>query len=149
MSCDAYRGLVVHNPDFMLFFQEATPEEELGNLNIGSRPTRRKPGKRDIASMRAIPWIFSWTQARSVLPAWLGVGRGLQKAIDLGHLKDLQAMYADWPFFRSFIDLVQMVLHKVCCVQCFMLCRDDLPRRSSAAHLARRCPVMTVLIRVL
>ena len=96
----------------MQYFQEATPEAELGNLNIGSRPARRKAGVRDIASMRAIPWIFAWTQSRSALPAWLGVGAALADAIADGQLPTLQAMYDEWPFFRSTIDLVEMILTK-------------------------------------
>ena len=111
-SCDAYRAMVVGNADFMRYFQEATPEDELGNLNIGSRPARRKAGVRDIASMRAIPWIFAWTQSRSALPAWLGVGAALAKAIADGHLGALQEMYDEWPFFRSTLDLVEMILTK-------------------------------------
>jgi phosphoenolpyruvate carboxylase len=90
------------------YFQEATPEDELGNLNIGSRPARRKAGVRDIASMRAIPWIFAWTQSRSALPAWLGVGAALAAVIADGQLPALQEMYDSWPFFRSTIDLIEV-----------------------------------------
>jgi len=111
-SCAAYRDLVVGNPQFMLYFQEATPEDELGNLNIGSRPARRKAGVRDIASMRAIPWVFSWALSRSALPAWLGVGAALADAIADGQLSVLQEMYDSWPFFKSTVDLIEMVLTK-------------------------------------
>jgi len=111
-SCEAYRAMVVGNPQFMEYFHEATPEDELGNLNIGSRPARRKTGVRDIASMRAIPWIFAWTQSRSALPAWLGVGAALTDAIQGGHLATLQQMYDEWPFFRSTVDLIEMILTK-------------------------------------
>ena len=112
-SCNAYRAHVVGNAGFMRYFEEATPESELGNLNIGSRPARRKAGVRDIASMRAIPWIFAWTQSRSVLPAWLGVGEGLNSVISAGQLPVLREMYDTWPFFRSTLDLVEMILSKV------------------------------------
>ncbi|KAI7731040.1 hypothetical protein M8C21_019929, partial [Ambrosia artemisiifolia] len=77
ISCKSYRNTVYENPEFLAYFQEATPQAELGNLNIGSRPTRRKTFV-GIGHLRAIPWIFAWTQTRFVLPAWLGVGAGLK-----------------------------------------------------------------------
>ena len=112
VSCDAYRALVVTNPDFLRYFSEATPEAELGNLNIGSRPARRGAGVKSIASLRAIPWLFAWTQSRSVLPAWLGVGAALAAAIRDGQLTLLRDMYERWPFFQSTLDLIEMVLTK-------------------------------------
>ncbi|EEE53734.1 hypothetical protein OsJ_00085 [Oryza sativa Japonica Group] len=83
----------------------------LGYLNIGSRPAKRRttPG---ISNLRAIPWVFAWTQTRLVLPAWLGVGRGLQDACDKGHTHELRAMYEEWPFFQSTVDLIEMVVAK-------------------------------------
>lgn len=110
-SCKHYRGIVFETPEFLEYFHEATPEAELGNLNIGSRPTRRKKTG-GISQLRAIPWIFAWTQTRFVLPAWLGVGRGLEAAFARGHREELQAMYREWPFFQSTIDLIEMVLAK-------------------------------------
>jgi phosphoenolpyruvate carboxylase len=71
---------VFKNPYFIKYFRDATPEEELGNLNIGSRPSRRKKGG-GVETLRAIPWIFAWTQTRMVLPAWLGIGEAFQWAI--------------------------------------------------------------------
>jgi len=110
-SCKHYRSIVFQNDQFLEYFHEATPEAELGNLNIGSRPTRRKKAG-GISQLRAIPWIFAWTQTRFVLPAWLGVGAGLEAAFARGHEEELQAMYREWPFFRSTIDLIEMVLAK-------------------------------------
>lgn len=109
--CKHYRDIVFQNPEFLEYFHEATPEAELGNLNIGSRPTRRKKTG-GISQLRAIPWIFAWTQTRLVLPAWLGVGKGLEAAFARGHKEELQAMYREWPFFQSTIDLIEMVLAK-------------------------------------
>lgn len=106
-----YRTVVFETPDFLKYFHEATPEAELGNLNIGSRPTRRKQAG-GITQLRAIPWIFAWTQTRSVLPAWLGVGTGLETAIRNGYREELQAMYREWPFFQSTLDLIEMVVAK-------------------------------------
>ncbi|KAK1326560.1 Phosphoenolpyruvate carboxylase 4 [Acorus calamus] len=111
ISCRHYRSIVYENPDFLAYFHEATPQAELGFLNIGSRPTRRKTST-GISHLRAIPWVFAWTQTRFVLPAWLGVGAGLKGACDKGYDEDLQAMYKEWPFFQSTIDLIEMVLGK-------------------------------------
>ncbi|CAA2974554.1 phosphoenolpyruvate carboxylase 4 [Olea europaea subsp. europaea] len=111
ISCNTYRSTVYENPEFLAYFQEATPQAELGYLNIGSRPTRRKSSV-GIGHLRAIPWIFAWTQTRFVLPAWLGVGAGLKGVCENGHTEDLRAMYKEWPFFQSTIDLIEMVIGK-------------------------------------
>ncbi|XP_010681388.2 phosphoenolpyruvate carboxylase 4 isoform X1 [Beta vulgaris subsp. vulgaris] len=111
VSCQNYRSTVYENPEFLSYFHEATPQAELGHLNIGSRPTRRKSSTA-IGHLRAIPWVFAWTQTRFVLPAWLGVGAGLKSACEKGHADDLRAMYQEWPFFQSTIDLIEMVLGK-------------------------------------
>eukprot|EP01018_Ginkgo_biloba_P007748 Gb_40755 [translate_table: standard] len=111
ISGQHYRSIVYENEQFLQYFHEATPEAELGNLNIGSRPTRRKKST-GIGHLRAIPWIFAWTQTRFVLPAWLGVGAGLDAACAQGYKEELQAMYREWPFFQSTIDLIEMVLAK-------------------------------------
>jgi phosphoenolpyruvate carboxylase len=110
-ACDAYRGVVRGDPRFVEYFRAATPEQELGALNIGSRPARRKKGG-GIESLRAIPWIFAWTQTRHLLPAWLGTGEALQALFEDGEEEALQQMYARWPFFQSTIDLIEMVLAK-------------------------------------
>ena len=112
-SRQAYEALVKHHPDFMSFFHAATPFPELATLNLGSRPVSRGgrgelPGLEDL---RAIPWVFSWTQARVNLPGWLGLGSALQSEIDASHgLERLQAMYRDWPLFASAIDNAQLSL---------------------------------------
>ncbi len=106
-AATAYRSLVYGNDKFLEYFQTATPERELGNLNIGSRPAKRRAG--GIESLRAIPWIFAWTQTRVLLPSWLGVGEALEK---IGNKGELHTMRRDWYFFRSFVDLIEMVLTK-------------------------------------
>nr|ASA69251.1 phosphoenolpyruvate carboxylase 4 [Vitis labrusca x Vitis vinifera] len=111
ISGQCYRSTVYENPEFLAYFHEATPQAELGFLNIGSRPTRRKSST-GIGHLRAIPWVFAWTQTRFVLPAWLGVGSGLKGVCEKGHKEDLVAMYKEWPFFQSTIDLIEMVLGK-------------------------------------
>ena len=110
-SCAAYRGVVFEDPLFIKYFQHATPQEELSNLNIGSRPARRKAGG-DVTTLRAIPWIFAWTQTRMVLPSWLGVAEGISAAVKEGNRSVLKDMYEHWPFFQSVVDLIEMVLTK-------------------------------------
>lgn len=107
----AYRAMVRDEPNFVPYFRAATPERELGWLNIGSRPARRRGGT-GVESLRAIPWVFAWNQNRLILPAWLGVGEALQSAIAAGHEDTLVEMARDWPFFRSTLELIEMVLAK-------------------------------------
>ncbi|MGZ3797125.1 MAG: phosphoenolpyruvate carboxylase [Pseudobdellovibrionaceae bacterium] len=107
----SYRQVIEQRPDFIKYFQAATPEEELSFLNIGSRPPRRK-GSGAIKSLRAIPWSFAWTQTRLHLPTWLGMDTAFAQSIEKGALEELHTMYEQWPFFRSTIDLVEMVLAK-------------------------------------
>ncbi|MGD8862731.1 MAG: phosphoenolpyruvate carboxylase [Myxococcales bacterium] len=109
-AMEAYREVTRH-PDFVPYFRAATPEIELGSLQIGSRPSRRKPGG-GISTLRAIPWIFAWTQTRLHLPAWLGIETALGDAIDEGALTELQAMARQWPFFDSILSLVELALAK-------------------------------------
>ncbi len=106
-----YRGLVRETEDFVPYFRAATPEQEIAGLTIGSRPAKRKTGG-GVESLRAIPWIFSWTQTRLLLPAWLGVGEALQQAQEAGRTDELQTMFQEWPFFSAFVDMVEMVLAK-------------------------------------
>lgn len=110
-SRQAYRRVVYETPEFVEYFRLATPEVELGQLRIGSRPARRRPGS-GVDSLRAIPWVFAWTQTRLMLPAWLGVGEALRQAASRGQLGALRTMYREWPFFRSTLDLIAMVLAK-------------------------------------
>lgn len=111
-SARAYRAVVRDDPDFIPYFRAATPESELGRLNIGSRPARRSQTA-GVSSLRAIPWIFSWTQTRLMLPAWLGVGESLALISQRpGGLRKLQEMASLWPFFRSTLALMEMVLAK-------------------------------------
>lgn len=112
LSCAAYRSVVFEHPNFIAYFGAATPEAELGNLNIGSRPARRKAGA-SVANLRAIPWVFAWTQTRLILPSWLGVGEALAEALaDPEQKARLHAMYAHWPFFAASVDLIEMILAK-------------------------------------
>lgn len=109
-SLAAYRQVVRETPAFVDYFREATPEQELGRLPLGSRPAKRRQG--GIESLRAIPWIFAWTQTRLMLPAWLGWETALFNAIDRGEGSLLQRMREQWPFFRARIDMLEMVLAK-------------------------------------
>lgn len=106
-----YRSVVRDMDRFVEYFRAATPELELGALNIGSRPARRRKSG-GLETLRAIPWIFAWTQNRLCLPSWLGVGAALRHAEQAGQLGELREMYQKWPFFRSTMDLFEMVVAK-------------------------------------
>ncbi len=110
-SREHYRDVVRLNPDFVPYFRSATPEQELGKLPLGSRPTKRKPDG-GVESLRAIPWIFAWTQNRLMLPAWLGTHVALEKAIAGGNENLLREMSVDWPFFRTRLEMLEMVFLK-------------------------------------
>lgn len=111
VSCEAYRSVVRGEPDFVPYFRAATPEQELGKLPLGSRPSKRNP-KGGVESLRAIPWIFSWSQNRLVLPAWLGAGESIQYSIDKGHQSLLEEMCREWPFFSTRLGMLEMVYSK-------------------------------------
>jgi phosphoenolpyruvate carboxylase len=106
-----YRALVWENPRFAEFFFTATPVDELAQLPIGSRPSKRHAG--GLEALRAIPWSFAWTQTRAILPAWYGVGSALEEVGGARGKKDLLVrMYQGWPFFRTVLDNVEMVMAK-------------------------------------
>lgn len=111
VSCEAYRRVVRHDGRFVPYFRSATPELELANLNIGSRPAKRNPTG-GVESLRAIPWNFSWTQTRLNLPTWLGVGEAFGKILASEDGDKLREMYKEWPSFRTTVDMVEMVLAK-------------------------------------
>jgi phosphoenolpyruvate carboxylase len=106
---EAYRDVVYGDPQFIEYFRSATPEVELGRVPIGSRPPRRS-AEGGVDALRAIPWVFAWTQTRLLLPSWLGAGEALEEAFARGEGDSLRSMYRDWPFFRSTIDLIAIVL---------------------------------------
>jgi phosphoenolpyruvate carboxylase len=111
ISCDAYRNVVRGDERFVPYFRAATPELELGSLNIGSRPAKRKASG-GVESLRAIPWIFAWTQTRLNLPTWLGVGEAINEVLSSEDEHVLREMYNNWDSFRTTIDLVEMILSK-------------------------------------
>jgi phosphoenolpyruvate carboxylase len=106
----AYRAVVREHAQFVEYFRQATPEQELGRLPLGSRPAKRREG--GVESLRAIPWIFAWTQTRLMLPAWLGWEAALGRALEDGNGQRLREMREHWPFFRTRIDMLEMVLAK-------------------------------------
>ena len=128
-SYKIYRKLVFENPNFYNYFFEATPIKEVSSLNIGSRPASRKKIT-DIGGLRAIPWVFSWSQSRIMLPGWYGVGTAFSNFInkESGNIDKLRTMYKDWPFFTSLLSNVDMVMSKSdmeIAKEYANLCKDD------------------------
>lgn len=111
LSVQVYRQTVRENPHFVKYLRTVTPELELQMLPLGSRPAKRKVSG-GIESLRAIPWVFAWTQIRLMLPAWLGTGAALNEVLDQGQRNVLDEMLAEWPYFQTLIDMLEMVLSK-------------------------------------
>jgi len=132
LARDAYRALIYEEEGFVEFFHHVTPIDEISRLRISSRPARRA-GRRDLESLRAIPWVFSWTQSRFLLPAWYGTGTALETYVldnpDL-HLAQLRSMYRQWPFFRTLISKVEMTLAKTDLLIAHHYLRELLPAAS-------------------
>ncbi|GAA5193422.1 phosphoenolpyruvate carboxylase [Ferrimonas gelatinilytica] len=110
-SVEAYREIVWHDEDFVPYFRAATPEQELAALPLGSRPAKRRADG-GVESLRAIPWIFAWTQNRLNLPAWLGAGEALKKAVEAGHRDTMREMFKQWPLFSTRLSMLEMVYAK-------------------------------------
>ncbi|MBE8166853.1 MAG: phosphoenolpyruvate carboxylase [Shewanella sp.] len=110
-SVKAYRDVVRGEADFVSYFRSATPEVELGKLPLGSRPAKRRVDG-GIESLRAIPWIFAWSQNRLMLPAWLGAGEALRAAVERDETKLLREMISQWPFFSTRLSMLEMVYAK-------------------------------------
>ena len=109
---ERYRAFVYEEPLFVDFFRAFTPVDELALLEIGSRPTRRPESADFLGSLRAIPWVFAWTQNRTILPAWFGSGTALGSLVETGQVDALRRLYARLPFFRTLVDALEMTLAK-------------------------------------
>ena len=109
----AYKAAVHDDPEFLVFWKQATPIDEISNLKFGSRPTFRR-ATTSVNDLRAIPWVFSWMQSRFNFPGWFGLGSGLEAVLRQGPAgkKLLRAMHRDWPFFQTLIDNAQLTMHK-------------------------------------
>jgi len=110
VSTNAYRNNFF-NKDFLRYYFNITPQRLLEQLSIGSRPAKRNKSK-DVKSLRAIPWVFAWTQIRFLLPAWLGIYEALNFAIKNKNINILKEMLKEWPYFYAMMDMLDMVLAK-------------------------------------
>lgn len=110
-SAVTYRKLVYDDPDFITFFHQATPIDAIAQLQLGSRPAKRTASN-EIEDLRAIPWVFSWTQARMILPGWYGLGTALESAIDREGIELLRSMEGEWPVFAALLANAEMALAK-------------------------------------
>ena len=111
ISKSSYRKNINQSTEFIKYFQTVTPHVALGKLSIGSRPSKRK-NVDNIKSLRAIPWVFAWTQIRLMLPAWLGSAEALRYSYIKEFRKTLYDMEKNWPFFNSMLDMLDMVISK-------------------------------------
>jgi phosphoenolpyruvate carboxylase len=136
---DAYRRLVWDDPDFATYFERATPIEEIGRMELGSRPARRGAATASIEALRAIPWVFAWSQSRTNLPAWYGVGAALERFAEQHGRERLTDAYAGWAFFRSVVDNVELglaIADPILAGRYASLAGDDPPMRRIADAIA-------------
>jgi phosphoenolpyruvate carboxylase len=110
---EAYKALVHDDPDFLAFWRQATPIDEISDLKLGSRPAYRR-ATRNVSDLRAIPWVFSWMQSRFNFPGWFGLGSALTSVLRRGPRERarLRAMHAGWPFFQTLVDNAQLTMRK-------------------------------------
>ena len=124
----AFRDLTDDNVETMQYFYETTPSKEIGLLNIGSRPSHRKKADYSKKSIRAIGWVFGWSQSRQNIPGWYGLGSALEDAIKNGGLETLQTMQKEWRYFQNLLSNSQMVILKTdqkVAGEYAKLCTDD------------------------
>jgi phosphoenolpyruvate carboxylase len=151
-SLKVYRDMVQGEPNFVRYLRTVTPETELQMLPLGSRPAKRKPSG-GVESLRAIPWVFAWTQVRLMLPAWLGTGYALNQAMDKVGEETVRRLAKEWPYFHAVLDMLEMVLVKadtsIVAHYEERLAGNDAELRTLGTELRRRLQVaLTALLRI-
>ena len=146
VSSDAYRHHLLKDPNFLRYFKLVTPQKILEQLFIGSRPTKRKKSN-DIKNLRAIPWVFAWTQIRFILPAWLGTLEALQLAEKRKNIKILKDMLNNWPFFYAMMDMLDMVLTKTDqrVIEFYEECLADKDLKNTGSKLRKQLSLLIYL----
>jgi phosphoenolpyruvate carboxylase len=148
VSTSAYRNNFINNKDFLRYYFEITPQKVLEQLSIGSRPAKRNKSK-DIKSLRAIPWVFAWTQIRFLLPAWLGIYEALNYVIKNKNINTLKDMLKQWPYFYAMMDMLDMVLAKTDqrIIKFYEECLGDKNLRNTGKKLRKQLSTLIYLNR--
>jgi len=148
VSTSAYRNNFINNKDFLRYYFEITPQKVLEQLSIGSRPAKRNKSK-DIKSLRAIPWVFAWTQIRFLLPAWLGIYEALNYVIKNKNINTLKDMLKQWPYFYAMMDMLDMVLAKTDqrIIKFYEECLGDKNLRNTGEKLRKQLSTLIYLNR--
>ena len=147
VSTKAYRNNFI-NKDFLRYYFEITPQRLLEQLSIGSRPAKRNKSK-DVKSLRAIPWVFAWTQIRFLLPAWLGMYEALNFSIKNKNINTLKEMLKEWPYFYAMMDMLDMVLAKTDqrIIKFYEECLGDKNLRKTGEKLRKQLSTLIYLNR--
>ena len=146
----SYKNQLINNPEFLRYYNTVTPQKILEKIFIGSRPTKRNKTNK-IKDLRAIPWVFAWTQIRLILPAWLGTLEALEYGSKKNNLKFLKQMFNKWPFFYQMMDMLDMVLTKtdIRVIKFYENCLADKNLKNIGNKLTKQLSLLIKLNKIL